>query len=171
MSIERKRTETVYGIVRELVEGGKSVFRPGDVCSVLRERNRPMGAWLVRGEFSVLEQESLIEPIPETGDWRLTGNEMLATDSRRHSNVDREPGAPGRGRERNNAGMWESVRMRGFPFGALSSLKSLAYSKIMRQCAKRGAPYANSLPGAAERFVPCKVERIPRMATKPGFPT
>jgi len=82
LSIERKRTETVYGVLRELAEGGRPVFRPGDVCSVMRERNQPMGAWLVRGEFHVLEQESLIEPIPETGDWRLTGNEMTASDAR-----------------------------------------------------------------------------------------
>ena len=87
MSIERKRTETIYGVVRQLAEGGRAVFRPGDVCSVLRERNQPMGAWLVRGEFHVLEQESLIEPIPETGDWRLTGNATLATDASRLSDV------------------------------------------------------------------------------------
>lgn len=87
MSIERKRTETVYGILRELVEGGTAVFRPGDVCSVLRERNQPMGAWLVRGEFHVLQRESLIELIPETGDWRLTGNETLSGDARRLSDV------------------------------------------------------------------------------------
>ena len=87
LSIERKRTETVYAILRELVEGGCSLFRPGDVCSVLRERNQPMGAWLVRGEFHVLEQESLIELIPETGDWRLTGNEPVTHGARRLSDV------------------------------------------------------------------------------------
>ena len=87
MSIERKRTETVYKILRELVGGGRPVFRPGDVCSILRERNQPMGAWLVRGEFHILERESLIEPIPETGDWRLTGNEMVAADADRLSDV------------------------------------------------------------------------------------
>ncbi len=72
MSIDRKRTETVYGIVCQLAESGRAVFRPGDVCSVLREVNQPMGAWLVRGEFHKLEEEALIEAIPETGDWRLT---------------------------------------------------------------------------------------------------
>lgn len=76
MSIERKRTEIVFGIVRELAGNGGQTFGPGDVCSVLRERNQPMGAWLVRGEFHILEQETLIELNPETGDWRLTGNAM-----------------------------------------------------------------------------------------------
>ena len=81
MSIERKRTEIVYGIVRELVENGREAFRPGDVCSALRERNQPMGAWLVRGEFHILEREALIELEPETGVWRLTGNSMPAGDA------------------------------------------------------------------------------------------
>ena len=37
--------------------------------------------------------------------------------------------------------------MRGFPFGALSSSESLAYTKTMKPCAEREAPHANSLPG------------------------
>ena len=74
MSLERKRTETVYEIVRELVDSGRTVFRPGDVCSALRQRNQPMGAWQVRGEFHLLEQRALIKPNPETGDWQLTEN-------------------------------------------------------------------------------------------------
>ncbi len=77
MSLERKRTETVYEIVRELVDGGREAFRPGDVCSVLRARNQPMGAWLVRGEFHILAEQGLIKLNPETGDWRLTGDKML----------------------------------------------------------------------------------------------
>lgn len=80
MSIERKRTEMVFGIVQELAENGQSHFRPGDVCSALRERNQPLGAWLVRGEFHILEQEALIELEPETGSWHLTGNSMRTGD-------------------------------------------------------------------------------------------
>ncbi len=84
MSIERKRTEIVYGIVRELAGDGGQAFRPGDVCSLLRERNQPMGAWLVRGEFHILAEQALIELDPETGDWHLTGNVMTTT-GRRHT--------------------------------------------------------------------------------------
>ncbi len=73
MSLERKRTETVYGVVRALAEGGQVAFRPGDVCSMLRERNQPMGTWEVRGEFHILEEQALIELNPETGDWQLVG--------------------------------------------------------------------------------------------------
>ena len=82
MSIERKRTEIVYGIVRELAGNGGRAFRPGDVCSLLRERNQPMGAWLVRGEFHILAEQALIELDPESGDWHLTGNTMTTAGTR-----------------------------------------------------------------------------------------
>ena len=69
MSIERKRAETLCAIICELTESGRRTFRPGDVCSVLRERNQPMGAWLVRGEFHKLEAQGLIALDPATGAW------------------------------------------------------------------------------------------------------
>ena len=69
MSIERKRAETLCAIIRELAESGRRTFRPEDVCSALRERNQPMGAWLVRGELHKLEAQGLIALDPATGDW------------------------------------------------------------------------------------------------------
>ena len=57
----------------------------------------------------------------------------------------RQPGAPGRGRGRNSAESRERVRMRGFPFGALSSSESNEFRWTMWPCAEREAPYANSL--------------------------
>ena len=87
MSIDRKRTEIVYGIVCELAEHGQGTFLPGDVCSVLRARNQPMDAWLVRGEFHILEEEALIELEPETGDWRRTGNAMSPGNAARLSDA------------------------------------------------------------------------------------
>ena len=88
LSIERKRTETVYRVVRELVQQGRRDFRAGDVCAALRARNQPMGAWLVRAEFRALEQHALVELDAETGDWRLTGNEMPAADAGPLSDMD-----------------------------------------------------------------------------------
>ena len=58
MSIEKRRTATVYGIIRELFADGKTSVRPGDVNSVLRERGMPMGTWEVRAEFSSLEAQA-----------------------------------------------------------------------------------------------------------------
>lgn len=82
MSIERKRTETLYGLICELVEGGQTEFRPGDLCSLLRERNQPLGAWLVRREFSALEGLGLISIDPATGFWRRTGKQLDAAKKR-----------------------------------------------------------------------------------------
>ena len=69
MSIEAKRAETLHAIICELAGSGRQTFRPGDVCSALRERNQPMGAWLVRGEFHKLEAQGLIALDPATGAW------------------------------------------------------------------------------------------------------
>ncbi len=76
MSIERKRTETLYGLICEVVQAGQSEFRPGDICSLLRERNQPLGAWMVRREFSALEALGLIAIDPATGFWRRTGKQL-----------------------------------------------------------------------------------------------
>ena len=73
MSIDRKRTETVFDLICELVASEQAEFRPGDICSLLRDRNQPMGAWMVRREFSKLEDEGLIAVDPASGAWHRTG--------------------------------------------------------------------------------------------------
>ena len=73
MSIDRKRTETLFDLICELTASGQAEFRPGDLCALLRERNQPMGAWMVRREFSKLEEEGLIAADPASGAWRRTG--------------------------------------------------------------------------------------------------
>lgn len=81
MSVDRKRTETVYAIILELVEGGLQQLRPGNVNSVLRERGQPMGTWEVRGEFSILQAQGLIDLDTATGDWQVTENATRKTQS------------------------------------------------------------------------------------------
>lgn len=71
MSVERRRTAIVQGIIEELIAGGKQAVRPGDVCSVLREKGLPMGTWEVRAEFSRLEAEGVIVIDPATACWSL----------------------------------------------------------------------------------------------------
>ena len=73
MSIDRKRTETLFNLICELTAAGEAEFRPGDICSLLRERNQPMGAWMVRREFAKLEDEGLIAVDPANGAWHRTG--------------------------------------------------------------------------------------------------
>ena len=77
MSIAHRRTETVYGVIKELFESGKASVRPGDVNSVLRERGAPLGTWEVRAEFSTLESEGRICCDEDTGNWHLTENASL----------------------------------------------------------------------------------------------
>jgi hypothetical protein len=74
MSTERKRTETVYAIILELVQGGLEHVRPGNVNDTLRERGQPMGGWEVRGEFTNLQAKGLLELDEATGDWHTTEN-------------------------------------------------------------------------------------------------
>ena len=73
MSIDRKRTETLFDLICELVASGQAEFGPGDICTLLRERNQPMGAWMVRREFSNLEDAGLIAVDPASGAWHRTG--------------------------------------------------------------------------------------------------
>ena len=77
MSIELRRTETVYSVIQELFANGKTGVRPGDVNTVLRERNTPMGGWEVRAEFSKLEADGRLTCSAESGDWYLTENASL----------------------------------------------------------------------------------------------
>ena len=77
MSIELRRTELVYSLIRELVADGKAHVRPGDVNALLRERNAPLGTWEVRAEFTRLEQDGRLACHAETGDFYLTENASL----------------------------------------------------------------------------------------------
>ena len=77
MSIELRRTEMVYSVIQELVAKGKATVRPGDVNSVLREREAPLGTWEVRAEFSRLEKDGRLACNEESGDWYLTEHASL----------------------------------------------------------------------------------------------
>lgn len=71
MSVEQRRTKLVYSVIQELVEGGQSQFQPGDVNAALRRQGQPLGTWEVRGEFSVLTDQGLIDLDTATGRWTL----------------------------------------------------------------------------------------------------
>lgn len=82
MSIDRKRTETLYALICQLAEAGHAEFRPGDLCALLRERDQPMGAWLVRRELSTLEAQGLVAIDPASGLWRRTEKRLQAAAER-----------------------------------------------------------------------------------------
>jgi len=77
LSIELRRTEMVYGLIRELFADGKASVRPGDVNTLLRERQAPLGTWEVRAEFSRLERQGRIALDEDTGTWYLTESQSL----------------------------------------------------------------------------------------------
>ena len=81
MSLEKRRTATVLGIIQEYFTQGNASIRPGDVNSILRERNMPMGAWEVRAEFSRLEAEGVIACDPETGAWHMAQSDASLKDT------------------------------------------------------------------------------------------
>lgn len=72
MSVDRRRTAVVREVIEELVAAGKGTVRPGDVCSALREKGLPMGAWEVRAEFTRLEEAGVIVIDPATAAWALS---------------------------------------------------------------------------------------------------
>ena len=77
LSTKQIRTEAVYAVIQELFADGKTTVLPGDVNSILREQDTPMGTWEVRVEFSQLEKLNRIECDADTGMWRLTENVSL----------------------------------------------------------------------------------------------
>jgi hypothetical protein len=71
LSLEQHRTKLVLGIIEKLVEAGLDEFRPGDITTLLREQNQPLGTWEVRGELSNLESLGVLQSNPLTGGWQL----------------------------------------------------------------------------------------------------
>jgi hypothetical protein len=74
LSANRRRTEAVYAVIKELFADDKSSVLPGDVADIMRERDAPIGTWLIRAEFTTLEQQGLIRCDADTSDWYLTQN-------------------------------------------------------------------------------------------------
>lgn len=67
----------VYSLIQELHEQGKTVVRPGDVNTLLRDRGSPLGTWEVRAEFTALEQAGRIVCDADTGEWHLNDSASL----------------------------------------------------------------------------------------------
>ena len=53
----------------DLVGAGKSRVDTGDVAAYMRERDHPMDAWEIRGEFFQLQQMGLIGLDADTAQW------------------------------------------------------------------------------------------------------
>ena len=69
MSIEKRRSEIVESAIDELVQQGKSAFKPGDIADFLRTKNDPISVWQLRAEFSLLEEKGAISFDADTALW------------------------------------------------------------------------------------------------------
>ena len=70
MSEARRQTRIVYEGFMALAGDGRGVVEVGDIATYMRARNRPMGAWAIRGELSRLQALGLVEIDEETASWR-----------------------------------------------------------------------------------------------------
>lgn len=77
LSLAQRRTDLVRAVIEKLVAEGRREFRSGDVVEQLRRQNQPMDTWEVRGEFSNLEADGVIELNPDSAVWQLTPERSL----------------------------------------------------------------------------------------------
>ena len=69
VSVARRQTRIVYDAFIDLVGAGKSRVDTGAVAAYMRERDHPMDAWEIRGEFFQLQQMGLIDLDADTAQW------------------------------------------------------------------------------------------------------
>ena len=77
MSIDRRRIEHVFRIIRDLIEKDKKLVTPADVAEQLRADNAPIPVWQLRAAFSQLAAEGAIELDQETATWRICTDQSL----------------------------------------------------------------------------------------------
>ncbi len=69
VSVARRQTRIVYDAFMDLVVEGNSLVGTGDVAAYMRDRDHPMDAWEIRGEFFQLQQMGLIDLDADTAQW------------------------------------------------------------------------------------------------------
>ena len=69
VSVARRQTRIVYDAFMDLVGAGKSLVDTGDVATYMRDRDYPMDAWEIRGEFFQLRQMGLIDLDADSAQW------------------------------------------------------------------------------------------------------
>ncbi len=69
MSVARRQTRIVYDAFMDLVGGGKTLVDTGDLAAYMRDRDHPMDAWEIRGEFFQLRRMGLIDLDADSARW------------------------------------------------------------------------------------------------------
>lgn len=81
VSIDRRRSDIVLRVFKELVAAGAGGVAPGAINARLRELEEPMDTWEVRGALSDLEAAGEIVNDTQTGAWRLSDSGARLRDS------------------------------------------------------------------------------------------
>ena len=69
VSVAQRQTRIVYDAFMDLVGGGKTLVNTGDVAAYMRDRDHPMDAWEIRGEFYQLREMGLLDLDAESAQW------------------------------------------------------------------------------------------------------
>ncbi len=69
MSVAQRQTRIVYDAFMDLVGAGKTLVDTGDVAAYMRDRDHPMDAWEIRGEFYQLREMGLIDLDADSAQW------------------------------------------------------------------------------------------------------
>ena len=71
MTADRRRTDLVLRVLKDLIAAGTNGVLPGAINARLREMGEPLGTWEVRGELSTLEAAGEIVIDDASGAWYL----------------------------------------------------------------------------------------------------
>lgn len=69
VSVARRQTRIVYDAFMDLVGDGKTLVDTGDLAAYMRDRDHPMDAWEIRGEFFQLRRMGLIDLDADSAQW------------------------------------------------------------------------------------------------------
>jgi hypothetical protein len=81
VSIDRRRSDIVLRVFKELISAGAGGVSPGAINARLRELGEPMGTWEVRGTLSDLEAAGEIVNDAQTGAWHLSDSAAQLRDT------------------------------------------------------------------------------------------
>ena len=78
MSEDARRLKLVVAAIEALLEAGATEFRPGDVATHQRNIGDPVPVWELRGLFTALAKQGLIEVDAKTGAWHMKDSDRSA---------------------------------------------------------------------------------------------
>ena len=75
MSLDSRRVEKVFSVMRNLAAIGDGLVRVGEIADALRAVNSPIPVWQLRADCSALANAGRITLHAESGAWQLTSRQ------------------------------------------------------------------------------------------------